>query len=49
MEYGKPELLLRDWGIRSTVVVFGSARISDATTAAARLDALEQHPLHRLG
>ncbi|MDX2158664.1 MAG: LOG family protein [Hyphomicrobiaceae bacterium] len=27
MEYGKPELLLRDWGIRSTVVVFGSARI----------------------
>ena len=27
MEYGKPELLLRDWGVRSTVVVFGSARI----------------------
>jgi uncharacterized protein (TIGR00730 family) len=27
MEYGKAELLLRDWGVRSTVVVFGSARI----------------------
>ena len=27
MEYGKPELLLRDWGVRSTVIVFGSARI----------------------
>jgi uncharacterized protein (TIGR00730 family) len=27
LEYEKPELLLRDWGIRSTVVVFGSARI----------------------
>ncbi|MEZ5852390.1 MAG: LOG family protein [Hyphomicrobiaceae bacterium] len=27
MEYGKAELLLRDWGVRSTVVVFGSARV----------------------
>jgi predicted Rossmann-fold nucleotide-binding protein len=27
LEYGKPEMLLRDWGVRSTVVVFGSARI----------------------
>jgi uncharacterized protein (TIGR00730 family) len=27
MEYGKAELLLRDHGIRSTVVVFGSARV----------------------
>ncbi len=26
IEYAKVELLLRDWGIRSTVVVFGSAR-----------------------
>jgi uncharacterized protein (TIGR00730 family) len=26
IEYAKAELLLRDWGIRSTVVVFGSAR-----------------------
>lgn len=27
MEYSKAELLLRDWGVRSTVVVFGSARV----------------------
>jgi len=27
LEYAKAELLLRDWGVRSTVVVFGSARI----------------------
>ena len=27
LEYAKAEHLLRDWGIRSTVVVFGSARI----------------------
>ena len=27
MEYAKPELLLREWGVRSTVVVFGSARV----------------------
>jgi uncharacterized protein (TIGR00730 family) len=27
LEYAKAELALRDWGVRSTVVVFGSARI----------------------
>ncbi len=27
LEFGKAEFLLRDWGIRTTVVVFGSARI----------------------
>jgi uncharacterized protein (TIGR00730 family) len=27
LEYAKAELLLRDWGIRSTVIVFGSARV----------------------
>ncbi len=27
LEYAKAEFLLRDWGIRSTIVVFGSARI----------------------
>lgn len=27
MEYAKAELALREWGVRSTVVVFGSARI----------------------
>jgi len=27
LEYGKAELMLRDWGIRSTIIVFGSARV----------------------
>ena len=30
MEYEKAELALRQWGVRSTVVVFGSARIPEA-------------------
>ena len=33
MEYLKPELALREWGVRSTVVVFGSARIPSPETA----------------
>jgi len=37
LEYSKAELALRDWGIRSTVVVFGSARTpSPEQVAAAR-------------
>jgi hypothetical protein len=39
MEYLKAELALRDWGVRSTVVVFGSARVPDAATAAQALEA----------
>jgi uncharacterized protein (TIGR00730 family) len=27
LEYEKPEILLREWGVRSTIIVFGSARI----------------------
>jgi uncharacterized protein (TIGR00730 family) len=27
LEYDKPEILLREWGVRSTIIVFGSARI----------------------
>jgi hypothetical protein len=27
LEYAKTELFLRDWGIRSTIIVFGSARV----------------------
>lgn len=34
MEYLKPELALRAWGVRSTVVVFGSARIPSPDAAA---------------
>jgi len=35
MEYAKAEYALRDWGVRSTVVVFGSARTPSAEQAAA--------------
>ena len=45
LELLKPERILHEQGIHSTVVVFGSARVSDADTAAARLGALEQQAL----
>lgn len=55
MEYQKAELNLRDWGIRSTIVVFGSARMPSperlaAARAGARTDAelLELKQLERL-
>ncbi len=38
LEYLKPEIMQRDRGVTSTVVVFGSARICDATQAAAKVD-----------
>ncbi|WP_031388140.1 LOG family protein [Desulfonatronum thiodismutans] len=38
LELLKPEMLMRDSRIESTVVVFGSARLLDAETAQARLD-----------
>jgi uncharacterized protein (TIGR00730 family) len=39
LEYSKAELLLRDWGVRSTVVVFGSARVPSPEQAEAMLQA----------
>jgi hypothetical protein len=49
LEFGKAELLLRDWGIRSTIIVFGGSRIpsperaeraaAEAATAAERQNA----------
>ena len=42
LELLKPERVLREQGVQSTVVVFGSARVSDAVTARARLAMLEQ-------
>ncbi|MCL4745406.1 MAG: TIGR00730 family Rossman fold protein [Burkholderiaceae bacterium] len=42
LELLKPERVLREQGVHSTVVVFGSARVSDAATARARLTALER-------
>jgi len=48
LEYAKAELLLRDWGIRSTIIVFGSARTpspeqAEAAMAAAQTDAERAH------
>jgi hypothetical protein len=48
LEYAKAELLLRDWGIRSTIIVFGSARTpspeqAEAAVAAATTDAERAH------
>jgi uncharacterized protein (TIGR00730 family) len=37
LEFAKPDLLLRDWGVRSTVIVFGSARIPSPEDAEAML------------
>jgi len=39
MEYAKAEIALRRWGVRSTVVVFGSARIPPPEEAEARIAA----------
>lgn len=35
LEYSKADLLLRDWGIRSTIIVFGSARVPSPERVAA--------------
>lgn len=42
LELLKPEGILREEGVQSTVVVFGSARVSDAVSARARSTALEE-------
>ncbi len=42
LELLKPERVLREQGVHSTVVVFGSARVHDAATARDRLAVLEQ-------
>jgi uncharacterized protein (TIGR00730 family) len=34
LEYSKADLCLRDWGIRSTIIVFGSARVAAPERAA---------------
>jgi len=35
LEYAKADLLLRDWGVRSTIIVFGSARVASPEQVAA--------------
>ena len=39
LEYAKAELALRDWGIRSTIIVFGGARIPSPEAAALSAEA----------
>ena len=39
LEYEKADIILRDWGVRSTIIVFGSARIPSPELAAARIAA----------
>jgi hypothetical protein len=39
LEYAKAELLLRDWGVRSTIIIFGSARTPSPEQAQAALAA----------
>jgi uncharacterized protein (TIGR00730 family) len=42
LEYAKADLLLRDWGIRSTIIVFGSARAPSPETAERLLQAAQR-------
>jgi uncharacterized protein (TIGR00730 family) len=39
MEYSKADLLLRDWGIRSTIIVFGSSRVPSPEQAECMMEA----------
>jgi uncharacterized protein (TIGR00730 family) len=53
LEYSKAELLLRDWGIRSTIIVFGSARApspeqAEAAAKSAQTEAERAVLAHRL-
>ena len=53
LEYEKAELSLRDWGVRSTVIVFGSDRIPAPEQAEAELGAAQgpeavAHAKHRV-
>src|SRR5690606_9318455 len=38
LEYAKADLMLRDWGVRSTIIVFGSARVPSPEQARAWID-----------
>jgi uncharacterized protein (TIGR00730 family) len=49
LEYSKADLCLRDWRIRSTIIVFGSARILPPEAAQPQIDAARRHDdLHAL-
>jgi len=42
LEFSKSDLLLRDWGIRSTVIVFGSSRVRSPEAAESALQAARE-------
>lgn len=48
MEYSKADLLLRDWGIRSTIIVFGSARVPSPEQAESMMEAARSAGDHDL-
>jgi uncharacterized protein (TIGR00730 family) len=48
MEYSKADLLLRDWGIRSTIIVFGSSRVPSPEQAECRIEAARSDGDHDL-
>src|SRR5271166_2559514 len=45
LEYAEAELSLRDWGVRSTIIVFGSAQIPSPEQAQSLLHAAEGTPV----
>jgi hypothetical protein len=48
MEYSKADLLLRDWGIRSTIIVFGSSRVPSPEQAECMIEAARSSGDHDL-
>jgi hypothetical protein len=46
LEYAKADLLLRDWGVRSTIIVFGSARTPSPELAEAAVKAATTETEH---
>lgn len=48
MEYSKADLLLRDWGIRSTIIVFGSSRVASPEQAECMIEAARSGGEHDL-
>ena len=48
MEYSKADLLLRDWGIRSTIIVFGSSRVPSPEQAESMMEAAKSRGDHDL-
>ena len=48
MEYSKADLLLRDWGIRSTIIVFGSSRVPSPEQAECMIEAARSSGNHDL-